>query len=118
MIKTCKHCEIEFNVNSRQKRLVGGYINECADCVEERGGDQSPPRYLGVTSGNGKMCDVTILKFDDHKSRAAFKKAWRNNSGQNLGKECQLGEHISSTAGLKFGIVSENRGNDNHKGKF
>ena len=117
MIKECKHCGIEFNLHSRQKKMAGGYINECPDCVQERGGDTSPPRYLGVTAGNGKMCDVTILKFEDNKSRSAFQKAWRNNSGQNLGKECQLGGHISSTSGLKFSIVSENRANANHKGK-
>ena len=118
MIKECKHCGIEFNLHSAYKKRVGGYINECPDCVEERGGDMSPPKYLGVTAGNGKMCDVTILKFDDHKSRAAFQKAWRNNSGQNLGKECQIGKHTSMTGGLKFSIVSQNLGNDNHKGKL
>ena len=118
MFKTCKHCGIEFNLHSRHKKMVGGYINECPDCVEERGGDQSPPKYLGVTSGNGKMCDVTILKFEDEASRNSFQKAWRNNVGQNLGKECQIGKHTSMTGGLKSKIVSENRGNDNHKGKL
>ncbi len=117
MYKDCKHCGINFNVHSQHKRRVGGYINECPDCVEERGGDQSPPKYLGVTAGNGKMCDVTILKFEDQASRSAFQKAWRNNSGQNLGKECQLGDHISSTAGLTFNIVAHNAGNENHQGK-
>ena len=53
MIKECKHCGIEFNVHSRQKRLVGGYINECPDCVEERGCDQSPPKHFGVTGSFG-----------------------------------------------------------------
>ena len=118
MIKTCKHCENEFDLHSRRKKLVGGYINECPDCVEENGGDQSPPKYLGVTAGNGKMSDVTILKFEDQASRNTFQKAWRNNAGQNLGKECQIGKHTSMTSGLKFKIVSENRGNDNHKGKL
>lgn len=117
MIKDCRHCGIEFSIQSRRKRAVGGYINECPDCVEENGGDKSAPKYLGVTAGNGKMCDVTILKFEDHTSRQKFQKAWRNNSGQNLGKQCQLGEHISSTSGLNFSIVAHNAGNDNHKGK-
>ena len=72
MIKECKHCQIEFDLYSRRKKHVGGYINECPDCVEENGGDQSPPRYLGVTAGNGKMCDVTILKFEDQASRNIF----------------------------------------------
>ena len=39
MIKECKHCGIEFNLHSRRKKQVGGYINECPDCVEELGID-------------------------------------------------------------------------------
>ena len=53
MIKTCKHCNIEFNLYSRLKKQVGGYINECPDCVEELGGDQSPPKHFGVTGSAG-----------------------------------------------------------------
>ena len=49
MIKECKHCGIEFNLHSRRKKQVGGYINECPDCVEERGGDQSPPRGPSIS---------------------------------------------------------------------
>jgi len=74
MIKTCKHCEIEFNVNSRQKRLVGGYINECPDCVEERGGDNSEPKHFGVT---GSLCDdVSVVRFDSQKKRDEFQKEY------------------------------------------
>ena len=36
MIRTCKHCEDEFDCQSAEKQRVGGYINECPDCVEER----------------------------------------------------------------------------------
>jgi len=72
MNKTCKHCEIEFNVNSRQKRLVGGYINECPDCVEDRGGDNSPPKHFGVTGSLGD--DVRVVKFDNHEEKKSFQK--------------------------------------------
>jgi len=76
MIKTCKHCEIEFNVNSRQKRLVGGYINECPDCVEERGGDNSAPKHFGVTGSLGD--DVRVVKFDSQKERNSFQKDYNS----------------------------------------
>ena len=74
MFKTCKHCEIEFNIHSRQKKLVGGYINECPDCVEERGGDQSAPKHFGVTGSFGE--DVSVVRFDDEASRAQFQKEY------------------------------------------
>lgn len=112
----CKHCELEFNPHSKEKKEVGGFINECPDCVEELGGDRTP-KYLGVAAGNGKMSDVTILKFDNYEDRKAYSNAWKNNSGLNKGKSCQLGKHLTSMSGMSFKIVSENRANDNHKGK-
>jgi hypothetical protein len=75
MIKACKHCEIEFNVNSRRKRQVGGYINECPDCVEERGGDKSPPKHFGVTGSFGD--DVSVIRFDSQRKRDEFQKEYR-----------------------------------------
>lgn len=114
---TCKHCEEEFDLHSKEKKDAGGYINECPWCIEENGGDQSPPKYLGVASGNGKMSDISILKFEDQGQREAFKSAWRNNSGQNKGKSCQLGTHLTAMSGMKFKLLAENRANGNHKGK-
>lgn len=116
--RNCKHCGDSFNINSSEKIRAGGYINECPDCVDERGGDNSPPKYLGVTAGDGKMADVTILAFDDEKSRDAYKKMWKANSGQNKGKSCQIGTGMVHTGGLKFHKVAENRANGNHKGKL
>jgi len=116
-MQTCKHCQDKFDPNSQHKKSVGGYINECPDCVEESGGDNSPPKYLGVAAGNGKMSDITILQFDDESQRQAYKAAWRNNSGQNKGKSCQLGNHTTAMSGMKFRVKAENRSNDNHKGK-
>tara|TARA_R110000823_G_scaffold218965_5_gene348017 strand:- start:14 stop:268 length:255 start_codon:yes stop_codon:yes gene_type:complete len=74
MFKTCKHCEIEFDLYSRSKKLVGGYINECADCVEERGGDVSEPKHFGVTGSLGE--DVSVIRFEDEEDRANFQKEY------------------------------------------
>jgi hypothetical protein len=118
MMKECKHCGDTFNVRSPDKVRVGGFINECPDCVLEFGGDKSPPKYLGVSSGDGKMAGVTILRFASDEQRAMYQKAWRNNSGQNKGKACQIGAHITPMTGMSFSVVAENRGNENHKGKL
>ena len=113
----CKHCDDEFNVDDPRKQKVGGFINECPDCVLDRGGDNSPPKYLGVTAGDGKMSGLTILKFESDEDRAAYAKMWRNNSGQNVGKSCQLGSHLSTTTGRKFKTVQTTQP-VNHKGKL
>lgn len=113
----CKHCGENFDHLSPVKVKIGGYINECPECVEESGGDKSPPKYLGVTAGDGKMSGVTILKFSTEEDRKAYAKNWRNNSGQNKGKSCQLGKHLSSTGGLKFQTVQATEA-VNHKGKL
>jgi len=74
MFKTCKHCEIEFDLYSRQKKLAGGYINECPDCIDERGGDQSEPKHFGVTGSLGE--DVSVIRFEDQADRDQFKKEY------------------------------------------
>ncbi len=117
MNKICKHCESEFNLNSRHKQNVGGLIDECPYCVEEMGGDQSPPKYLGVTAGDGKMSGISILKFQNEKDRESFSKMWRNNSGYNKGKECQLGHHLSSSVGISFETIQSTEA-VNHKGRL
>jgi len=71
MFKTCKHCSIEFDLHSRQKKLVGGYINECPDCVEELGGDQSGPKHFGVTGSCGS---VAVRRFESEEDRSQFQK--------------------------------------------
>jgi hypothetical protein len=116
-MRECIHCGDEFNERSRRKELVGGRINECPDCVEANGGDQSPPKYLGVMAGDGKMAGVTILQFDSEADRQAYAAAHRNNSGQNKGKECQLGTHLTPMSGIKFKTVQKTEAT-NHKGKL
>jgi hypothetical protein len=116
MVKVCIHCGDEFNPNTYRKSVVGGKITECPDCVEELGTETAVP-YLGVCMGEGKQGGVQILAFEDEKSRSAYMKTWRNNSGQNKGKSCQLGRHLSSTEGIKFKKKGETVANGNHKGR-
>jgi hypothetical protein len=116
VIKTCIHCADEFDATSRQKRTAGGKINECPECVESLG-TETAVSYLGVCMGEGKQGGVQILAFEDDSSRSAYLKAWRNNSGQNKGKSCQLGGHLSSTGGIRFKKKGETPANSNHKGR-
>ena len=58
MIKTCKHCNVEFDTNSTAKRQAGGKINECPSCVEELGTYSSA--WKAVTGFNkGKSCHLS-----------------------------------------------------------
>jgi hypothetical protein len=116
-MKTCKWCGDSFNHKSAAKVSVGGLINECPDCVLDNGGDNSPPMYVGVAAGNGKMSDLTILSFNNEEAKEAYTRAWRNNAGFNKGKSCQLGRHLTSMHGMSFNLVAANFANDNHKGK-
>ena len=116
-VKDCRHCGITFDLDDPQKLKAGGYIDECVDCLEARGGDSSTPKYLGVAAGNGKMSDITILEFDSDAARSAYHQMWQANTGYFKGKSCQLGSHLTPMTGMKFKQVAENRGNDNHKGK-
>jgi hypothetical protein len=54
MIKTCRHCEDEFETTSRAKQIAGGKIDECPDCAVECG-----ETYIGVTAGEGKVGECT-----------------------------------------------------------
>ena len=116
-IITCRHCGEDFDLNDPAKVRAGGFINECVHCIEERGGDDSPPKYLAIASGNGKMSDISILKFADEGSREQFKKNWDHNSGRRRGKSCQLNRALSPTGGIRFETVAINAANDNHKGR-
>lgn len=114
--KICRHCSDPFDLDDPKKVKLGGYIDECPSCLEESG-DRSPPKYLGVSAGNGKMSDLTILSFKDDNSRESYRNMWQTNTGLFKGKSCQLGRGLTSTSGYKFNVVGEFRGNDNHKGK-
>ena len=67
-IMTCRHCEDEFDRMSSIKRRVGGYIDECPDCVQELGTEKAV-RYRGVITGDGKQA---------HRSSSSLKTMHRN----------------------------------------
>ncbi len=106
----CIHCEIDFNHKSQKKTQVGGKINECPDCVEEFE-TETAIKYVGLSAGEGKQAGIDIVAFDSNKDREAYKDMWRNNSGQNKGKSCQLGRHLTPSGGMTFRKVAENHGN-------
>ena len=77
MTKTCKHCNITFDLDSYAKRQAGGKINECADCVEELG-TETAVRYLGFASGHdGEATDLTIRSYGSEAERQASASAWQ-----------------------------------------
>lgn len=112
----CRYCGINFNPDSAEKQRVGGYINECPGCMVSLG-RKDVPVYLAVHAGDGKMSDLTLLKFESDEERDSYHKMWKTNTGFYKGKSCQLGRGLTSSSGYNFEIVAEFRGNTNHKGK-
>ena len=108
-LKDCKHCGIEFNPNSQTKKRVGGYINECPDCVEDLGTETSV-RYRGVIAGDGKMAAISIVKFESNEDAEAYVKAFNSTGafGYRKTNRCNSIMHTH---------VGSNIGNSNHKGK-
>lgn len=111
-MRECTECGIEFDPNHPEKRRVGGKINECPQCADEK-----VVKYLGLQSADGKMAGVTILAFDNKKDREKYRRMWWNNSGMNRGKSCQLGGRLSPDPHVKFRKVHEAGLNMNHKGQ-
>lgn len=110
-IQNCIHCQEDFDLDSREKKEAGGKVNECPECAEE-----STVKYAGVQAADGKQAQATILKFDSERDKEKYLAFWKNNSGFNKGKSCQLGNHLSTTPGIKFQtIVAHNP--TNHKGR-
>jgi hypothetical protein len=108
----CIVCNDTFNEKSPAKRKAGGKINECPDCSEEH-----VVKYVGLQSADGKQSQATILKFSSESDKQKYVSFWRNNSGYNKGKSCQLGNHLSTDPGISFETVT-NFNPTNHKGKL
>ncbi len=113
----CVHCDYKFDPNSTLKRLAGGKINECADCVEELG-TETAVKYLGCASADGKMGGISILAFESNEARETYREAWNNNNGMHKGKVAALSGSNTAMSGMEFRQVGENFGNSNHKGKL
>ena len=110
-MRICVHCQMEFDPNSPAKKLAGGLITDCPDCS-----DEPAVRYAGVQAADGKQAQATILKFESESDKSRYIAFWRNNSGFNKGKSCQLGNHLSTTPGIKFQTISAHKPT-NHKGR-
>ena len=113
----CVHCDCDFDARGTRKKLAGGKINECADCVEELG-TETAVKYLGCASADGKMGGVSILAFESNEDRENYRTAWNNNNGMHKGKVAALSGSNTAMSGMEFRQVGENFGNSNHKGKL
>ena len=116
MIRTCKHCETDFDSKSRAKKLAGGKINECSDCVEELGTEKTV-KYLGLAGGDGKTAGISIVAFESNEDRETYSRAWKSVTGFHKGKSCHLSGSQAAIGGLPMRHVAYNAGNANHKGK-
>ena len=117
MIKTCKHCNVDFDTRSSAKRAAGGRINECPSCVEELG-TETMVKYLGLSSGDGKAAAISIVAFESDEDRSAYASAWKANTGHNGGYGGHLSSSNPSIGGRPMRHVGYNAGNSNHKGKL
>jgi hypothetical protein len=111
MIRNCVVCNEEYDDQSRAKMEAGGLITTCPDCSED-----NVVKYVGFQAADGKQSQVTIMHFDNENDKKDYIKFWKNNTGFNKGKSCQLGQHLSTTPGIKFKTVSGFKPT-NHKGK-
>ena len=109
MIKVCKHCGDDFNLNSYAKRKAGGYINECPDCVVELG-TETTVRYRGVVDGSGKMAALSIVAFESQEDADAYVSTFN---------ACGFGRRKTNNCNnIRHRHVGFMAGNDNHKGKL
>lgn len=108
MIKECKHCEDLFETTSQLKRSVGGFINECPDCVLELGTEHAV-RYRGVVDGSGKMAALSIVAFESEDDADAYVSTFNScGFGRKKTNNCNTIHHTH---------IGFNGGNENHKGK-
>lgn len=108
MIKICKHCTDTFETTSQLKRRVGGFINECPDCVMDLGTERSV-KYRGVIDGSGKMAALSIVAFNSEDDADAYVSTFNScGFGRRKTNNCNTINH------RHIGFMA---GNDNHKGK-
>jgi hypothetical protein len=107
----CTECGFDFDHNSIEKKKVGGKINTCVDCSTE-----SAVKYVGLQAADGKQSQATILKFKSEADKNKYIAFWQNNSGLHKAKNCQLGNHLSTTPNVHFETIT-GFNPTNHKGK-
>jgi|TARA_R110002110_G_scaffold376069_1_gene585864 NAD-dependent SIR2 family protein deacetylase len=115
-MKECVHCNYDFELDSTAKRNAGGKINECPDCVEELG-TETAVKYLGLTSGEGKMATLSIVAFESAEDREAYGKAWQAATDPYQSNPRSMSEVSGSLGSVKMRHISLNAGNPNHKGQ-
>ena len=107
-MRECKHCHEIFNPTSSLKRRVGGYINECPDCVLELG-TETTVRYRGVVGAEGKMAAISIVAFNSEDEAEQYVSSFNScGFGRKKINECNQINHYH---------VGNNIANSNHKGK-
>ena len=115
-MKICTYCEAEFDPTSTRKKAIGGKINECADCVEELG-TENTVKYLGLQAGDGKSNALSIVAFESPDDRESYSRAWKAVTGFHKGKSCHLSGSQTNIGNRPMRHVSYVGGNGNHKGK-
>ena len=107
--RECKHCGAEVDTYCQTKIEVGGYINECVDCVIELG-TETAVRYRGVIDGSGKMAALSIVAFDSKEDADAYVASFNS---------CGFGRRKTNNCNqIRHRHVGFNGGNENHKGKL
>ncbi len=104
----CKHCEDFFNEDSFLKRKVGGFINECPDCVVELKTEKTV-KYRGVVGAEGKMAAISIVAFNSEDEADAYVSSFNS---------CGFGKRkVNDCNHINHYHVGNNIANSNHKGK-
>lgn len=93
MIKTCKHCEVDFELDSPAKKKAGGKINECSECVEELE-TETAVRYLGVAVNDDPEHTLSIISFSSEESR-------RECSSSLINKSVEDPQHIEVSSAVQ-----------------
>ncbi len=116
-LKECVHCNYECDLYSTAKRSAGGKINECPDCVEELG-TETAVKYLGLTSGDGKMASLSIVAFNSVEDREAYGKAWQSATDPYQASPRSMSEVSGSLGSVKIRHIAHQAANPNHKGRL
>ena len=116
-MRDCKHCDLPFDLNSTAKKMAGGKINESPDCVEELG-TETAVKYLGLTSGDGKMASLSIVAFNSVEDREAYGKAWQSATDPYQASPRSMSEVSGSLGSVKIRHIAHQAANPNHKGRL